>query len=190
MVKFVNSYISYKTMVCNEYNEFAFIGRSNVGKSSLINLLLNTKNLSKVSSQPGKTQTINQYLYDNLSIVDLPGYGWAKVPKSIKDKWEPMIYDYLRYRENLKMIFLLLDSRLDIQKNDIKMLNFLNDNNLGFSIILTKIDKIGTTILDQNAHNIIDQINKIVNQDYELFTTSSEKRIGREEIIKYLKSFN
>lgn len=189
MVKFVNSYISYRSMIHDEYNEFAFIGRSNVGKSSLINLVLNTKNLSKVSSQPGKTQTINQYIYNNLSIVDLPGYGWAKVPKSIKDKWEPMIYNYLRYRKNLKMIFLLLDSRLDIQKNDITMLEFLNNNNLNFSIILTKIDKVGSTTLDQNAHNIINQINQIANKDYELFTTSSEKKIGRDEIIKYLQSF-
>jgi len=122
--------------------EFAFIGRSNVGKSSLINMLCNRKNLAKVSSKPGKTQLINHFLIDERwHLVDLPGYGWAKVSKTEKQKWGAMIHDYLLNRKTLVNIFVLIDSRLKPQPVDVEFINWLGEKGMPFTIVFTKADK-------------------------------------------------
>ena len=122
--------------------EYAFIGRSNVGKSSLINMLTNNKNLAKTSSQPGKTQTINHFLINkNWYLVDLPGYGFAKTSKTNRAKWAKMISDYLLFRENLQIVFVLVDARLEPQRIDIDFINKLGESGIPFAIIFTKTDK-------------------------------------------------
>ena len=122
--------------------EFAFIGRSNVGKSSLINMLMNQKNLAKTSAQPGKTQLINHFIINNnFYIVDLPGYGYAKVSQSSRRRWEQMIENYLRKRENLINVFVLIDSRHEPQKIDLEFVNQLGKWNVPFALVYTKADK-------------------------------------------------
>ena len=131
--------------------EFAFIGRSNVGKSSLINMLTGKKNLAKTSSTPGKTQLINHFVInDKWYLVDLPGYGYAKVSKSKRNNWEKFISDFLTKRKELENIFVLLDARLEPQKIDLEFMNWCGEKNLPFSMVFTKIDKISSSALQKN----------------------------------------
>ena len=145
-IKTANFFVSsQKISQCPKPNlpEYAFIGRSNVGKSSLINMLTGHKDLAKTSSTPGKTKLINHFIInESWYLVDLPGYGFAKLSKSIKEKWQKMIEDYLSYRENLMCIFVLVDSRLEPQKIDLQFIEWLGTNQIPFSIVFTKTDKI------------------------------------------------
>ncbi|HIP35249.1 MAG TPA: YihA family ribosome biogenesis GTP-binding protein, partial [Crocinitomix sp.] len=126
--------------------EYAFIGRSNVGKSSLINMLTNHKKLAKISSKPGKTQLINHFLINkNWYLVDLPGYGYAKVPKSQRNKFQKMINDYILFRKNLMNVFVLIDSRISAQKIDLEFMEWLGLSGIPFSIVFTKADKLTTS---------------------------------------------
>jgi len=128
--------------------EFAFIGRSNVGKSSLLNAVFNRKNLVKVSSTPGKTQLINYFITaDKFYCVDLPGYGYAKLPKTLKVKWQKMLEDYVLKNDQLQIIFLLIDSRHELQKSDQEMIVWLQHFELPFKIILSKTDKLNVNAL-------------------------------------------
>lgn len=132
--------------------EFAFIGRSNVGKSSLINMLTGQKNLAKTSAKPGKTQLINHFIINNQwYLVDLPGYGYAKVSKSMREDWEKMIRHYFTKRENLVCAFLLIDGRLTPQQNDLDFANRLGEYGVPFVIIVTKTDKLGSSSIQANV---------------------------------------
>lgn len=169
--------------------EFAFIGRSNVGKSSLINMLCNHKNLAKTSSTPGKTLLINHFkVNDSWYIVDLPGYGFAKRSKKVQDQITEMINTYILYREQLVNVFLLIDIRHDPQKIDREFMNWLGENGIPFSIVFTKADKLGPVRAKQNAQKYL---NTLLDEWEELpphFITSSEKRNGRDEVLNYIDS--
>ncbi len=176
--------------------EYAFIGRSNVGKSSLINMLTNNKKLAKTSSTPGKTRLINHFLIDDTwHLVDLPGYGYAKASKSQKKEFQKLIIDYFKIRQQLILAFVLIDSRHDAQKIDIEFMKWLTKNNIAFAVIFTKIDKLKQ---DGNPNSGIEfkinQYKKIILQDWqflpEIFLTSSKKHVGKDNIINYINNLN
>ncbi len=169
--------------------ELGFIGRSNVGKSSLINSLLLRKKLAKVSSTPGKTQLINHFEINNqLNIVDLPGYGWANVSKSLKEQWEKNINDYLLNRETLIELFVLVDLRHDIQKIDLGFIEWLYEVEIPFSIIFTKADKLSRNKAISNSAGYMKKLKKIIGDKPNYFISSSESNTGREEILEYIEN--
>ncbi len=164
--------------------EIAFIGRSNVGKSSLINMLTGVKNLAKTSSTPGKTQLINHYLIDNAwYLVDLPGYGYAKVPLSEKAKWEKMTWDYLLDRTNLLYVFVLVDIRVSPQKSDLDFIRKLGENGIALKLIFTKEDKVKTMEGQKNITAFLEALKGDWDILPEYFVTSSEKRGGKQEVL-------
>src|SRR5574344_3172790 len=151
-VKFLQCVVDWQKCPTGNLPEYAFIGRSNVGKSSLINMLANNSTLAKISAKPGKTQTINHFLVnDNWYLVDLPGYGYAGVAKSTREKWVDMIDEYFINRSNLQLVFVLIDARLTPQNNDIEFINRLGSKNIPFSIIFTKTDKISAKQIEENT---------------------------------------
>lgn len=171
--------------------EYAFIGRSNVGKSSLINLLTNHGKLAKVSSKPGKTKLINHFLIDDeWYLVDLPGYGWAKVSKSEQAQWKKMIERYFQERKNLTCVFVLVDSRLDPQRNDLEFINTLGQAGIPIALIFTKVDKNGMN----KAQSAIAKFKRTLKKDWAeippTFATSTVTGAGKEDIIKYIRSIN
>jgi GTP-binding protein len=168
--------------------EFAFIGRSNVGKSSLLNMLVSRKALARISSTPGKTQTINHFLINNqLYFVDLPGYGFAKVSRSQRSQWEKMISAYLKNRKNLLVVFVLVDIRIPPQQNDVEMINRLGVNNLSVSIIYTKTDKLAKSKVPVHAAAIRNEILNYWETMPPEFFSSAETGAGRNEILKYVE---
>lgn len=172
--------------------EYAFIGRSNVGKSSLINMLTNQKNLAKTSSRPGKTQLINHFKINlNWFLVDLPGYGYAKTSKSTKAMFQKFIVDYFEKREQLVCAFVLIDARLEAQQIDLEFINYLGIKEVPFAIIFTKADKIGKTKIQSN---IVDYKKKVLAQGWTemppCFVTSSTTQLGRDEILQYIDDIN
>ena len=188
---FVKSSSSYKSCPDMHFPEYAFIGRSNVGKSSLINSLINQRNFAKTSSKPGKTKLINHFkINDCWYLADLPGFGYAKVSKSMRAEFLKMIYDYLKKRENLSCVFMLIDSRLKPQKIDQENMKWLAENQIPFIMIFTKIDKLNKTQLDQN----ICSYKKIMLNEWselpKIILTSSKKNIGLEELKNYIKYLN
>jgi GTP-binding protein len=171
--------------------EYAFIGRSNVGKSSLINLLTDRKKLAKTSVKPGKTQLINHFLIDNTwHLVDLPGYGWAKVSKTEKAKWKLMINEYLQMRTNLHCVFLLIDSRHEPQKVDMEFMRWLGEHEIPFVIVFTKTDKQGKVVTQQNLARYRKVLKKSWEELPQQFETSIVTGAGKEEIIKYIRELN
>lgn len=167
--------------------EFAFIGRSNVGKSSIINMLTNRKGIAKVSGTPGKTKLMNFFLIDkSWYLVDLPGYGYARVSKKVKNKWPKMIEDFLILRPNLYCSFLLIDSRHSLQDRDREMIKWFGDHRLPFCLVYTKIDKMKPT----NKYEGVKLIQEELLQTWESlpreFITSSTTREGKEELLTYL----
>lgn len=171
--------------------EYAFIGRSNVGKSSLINMLTSRSSLAKTSGKPGKTQLINHFLINNdWFLVDLPGYGYAQISKGERAKWVKMIDGYLTTRPNLITIFVLVDSRITPQKIDLEFMAMLGEKGLPFVIVFTKIEKIGPVAL-QTA---VDNYRKTMLETWEevppIFTTSATKSLGRKEILDYIQPLN
>lgn len=185
--KFVISNSDYKKCPNSDIPEFAFIGRSNVGKSSLINRMTNNSKLAKISSKPGKTQLINHFIInDSWYLVDLPGYGWAKVSKSAKAEWGVMTKKYLINRENLTCVFVLIDSRLEPQKIDIEFINWLGSEGIPIALIFTKADK----QTKNKTQSSISKFKKTLKSDWESlppsFTTSSVTGDGKEELLKYI----
>jgi GTP-binding protein len=171
--------------------EYAFIGRSNVGKSSLINMLTGRTHLAKVSGRPGKTQLINHFLIDqSWYLVDLPGYGFAQVAKTEKAKWKKMIEDYLLLRENLMNVFVLVDARLEPQKIDLEFMQWLGESSIPFSIIFTKADKLSSTKLDAGVALYKRVLKKTWEEIPPYFVSSSESKLGRKEIIEYIRQIN
>jgi GTP-binding protein len=168
--------------------EFAFIGRSNVGKSSLINMLTNHKGLAKTSATPGKTLLINHFLINNeWYIVDLPGYGFAKRSKSVQRSIEEMISSYILRREQLVNVFLLIDVRHNPQKIDTEFMTWLGENGIPFSIVFTKADKLSAAQLRQNVDNYMQSLLETWEELPPYFVTSSEKKQGREPLLNYIE---
>lgn len=172
--------------------EYAFIGRSNVGKSSLINMLTNNKNLAKTSSRPGKTQLINHFkINSNWFLVDLPGYGYAKVSKKTKEVFQKFITEYFEKREQLVCAFVLIDVRLEAQKIDLEFINYLGEIEVPFGIIFTKADKIGRSKIDANVAAYKKQL--LANNWEEMppyFVTSSSEGTGKDSVLQYIDEIN
>ena len=168
--------------------EFAFIGRSNVGKSSLINMLTAKKGLAKTSGTPGKTQLINHFLInEHWYLVDLPGYGYAKASRTQRSSFERFIADYLTKRETLYNIFVLLDARLEPQKIDLEFMNWCGEKGLPFSMVFTKIDKLSSTALQKNLAKYKKEMLKYWAEMPPVFTTSSESGFGKEPLLNYIE---
>ena len=167
--------------------EFAFIGRSNVGKSSLINMLCNNNKLAKTSSTPGKTQLINHFIInEEWYLVDLPGYGFAKTSKSSRAKFETIIFDYCKKRETLVCLFVLIDSRLTLQKIDLEFMLWCAETKIPFSIIYTKTDKNSKSELSRNIKNIEKELLKAWQDMPNSFVTSAEKGVGKDELLEFI----
>jgi len=171
--------------------EYAFIGRSNVGKSSLINMLTNNKNLAKTSSTPGKTLLINHFIINNeWYLVDLPGYGYAKRSKKELQKLDQMIYSYILQRQQLVNVFLLIDVRLEAQKIDLDFIEWLGTSSIPFAIIFTKSDKLSAAKVNNN----VEAYKAVLKETWEelppIFVTSSEKKLGRSEVLDYIDQIN
>ena len=171
--------------------EYAFIGRSNVGKSSLINMLTNNKKLAKTSATPGKTLLINHFIINNeWYLVDLPGYGFAKRSKKEIAKLEQMISGYILQREQLVNVFLLVDIRLEPQKIDLEFIQWLGDSSVPFAIVFTKADKLSVSKATQQ----VEAYKKVLLETWEelppIFVTSAEKRQGRDEVLDYIDQIN
>ena len=168
--------------------EYAFIGRSNVGKSSLINMLCNRKGLAKTSATPGKTLLINHFIINNeWYLVDLPGYGFAKRSKTVQKKLDQMITSYILQREQLINTFVLIDIRHDPMKIDTDFINWLGESSVPFSIIFTKADKLGPVKAKQNAGKWMAALKDQWEELPPYFITSSEKRTGKDEVLTYIE---
>ncbi len=171
--------------------EYAFIGRSNVGKSSLINMLVERKKLAKTSSTPGKTRLINHFMINHKwFLCDLPGYGYAKVSKKDRAVFSKMIEQYATRRTNLVCFFVLVDARHKPQQLDLDFIEWLGDSNLPFVIVLTKIDKIGLTVKSENLKLLKDELSKTWEELPVIFESSAEKGIGRKEIMDFIDETN
>ena len=167
--------------------EFAFIGRSNVGKSSLINMLCNHKGLAKTSSTPGKTLLINHFIINNeWYLVDLPGYGYAKRSKTVQDRLDQMIRSYIMMRQQLVNVFVLIDIRLEQQKIDREFIDWLGESSIPFSIVFTKADKLGPVKAKMNAKAWMAKLLDTWETLPPYFITSSEKKTGRDEVLDYI----
>ncbi|MGF7076478.1 ribosome biogenesis GTP-binding protein YihA/YsxC [Mucilaginibacter sp. 3215] len=171
--------------------EYAFIGRSNVGKSSLINTLTGKKGLAKTSQTPGKTQLINHFLINEIwYIVDLPGYGYARASKTEKAKWDKFIHTYLDKRESLQCVMVLIDSRLEPQKIDLEFCNWLGEKGLSFVLVFTKADKQSSIKTDQTIAKFKKALLATFDEMPQFFITSSETQQGREEILEFIDVVN
>ncbi|MEE4115998.1 MAG: ribosome biogenesis GTP-binding protein YihA/YsxC [Marinilabiliaceae bacterium] len=171
-----------------EMPEYAFIGRSNVGKSSLINMLTGRTKLAKTSSTPGKTQTINHFLInDSWYLADLPGYGYAKVSKKMRAEWKQLIHNYILKRENLMNLFVLIDSRHKPLESDLEFIHFLGTNHVPLSLVFTKSDKRKNNSLKV----VLESYENVLGESWEelppMFISSTEEKRGREEILAYIE---
>ncbi|UEG54712.1 ribosome biogenesis GTP-binding protein YihA/YsxC [Mucilaginibacter daejeonensis] len=174
-----------------EKPEYAFIGRSNVGKSSLINMLTAKKGLAKTSQTPGKTQLINHfYINEEWYLVDLPGYGYARISKSKKEDWNKFIRTYLDKRESLQCVLVLIDSRLEPQKIDLEFCNWLGSKGLPFVLIFTKADKQSNVKTDQNVAKFKKALKASFEEIPQYFITSSENKLGRDEVLNFIDEVN
>ncbi len=171
--------------------EYAFIGRSNVGKSSLINMLCQRKSLAKISGTPGKTRLINHFeINKTWFLVDLPGYGYAKVSKSIKSEFDKIIMDYILKRDSMVLLFVLIDCRLEPQPNDLRFMAMLGEKNIPFNIIFTKIDKLKPSELTHNVDHYKQSLLEEWDVLPDMFFSSSSKGHGRDEILSHIENLN
>ncbi|MFM9945003.1 MAG: ribosome biogenesis GTP-binding protein YihA/YsxC [Bacteroidia bacterium] len=187
LAKFLKSYGEYVQMQQDLKPEFAFIGRSNVGKSSLINMLCNNKYLAKTSSTPGKTKLINQFLInEKWYLVDLPGYGYARASKGDKKQFDSLITNYIVKRENLYCLFVLIDSRLEPQKIDVEFINKCGSSGIPICLIYTKIDKDKGKAVKNSVEALSNELKKTWENLPTYFLSSAEKGDGRKEILDYI----
>lgn len=189
--KFVLSSPNLGKCPTDQRTEYAFIGRSNVGKSSLINMLCNHQGLAKTSSTPGKTLLINHFLINNdWYLVDLPGYGYAKRSKKVQEEIQKLITTYLLHREQLVNVFVLIDVRHEQQKIDREFIDWLGLNEIPFTIVFTKADKLGTVKAKMNVDKWMSQLKDVWEELPKYFITSSEKKTGRQELLDYIDEIN
>ncbi|HZW63067.1 MAG TPA: ribosome biogenesis GTP-binding protein YihA/YsxC [Flavobacteriaceae bacterium] len=189
--EFIMSNSDVKKCPSSALPEYAFIGRSNVGKSSLINMLVNRKNLAKTSGKPGKTQLINHFLINkNWHLVDLPGYGYAKVSKSAKKKFQKFITDYFNHRKELVSGFVLIDIRHEPQTIDLEFMQWLGENFIPFSIIFTKADKLKPKAIERNITHYQNILLQTWEEVPKYFITSSSKSLGKEDVLSYINTLN
>lgn len=189
--KFLVSNSYYQSCPAPDKPEYAFIGRSNVGKSSLINRITDKKGLAKTSGKPGKTQLINHFLInEEWYLVDLPGYGYASIPLKIKAKWETMISGYLQTRKNLLNTFILIDVRHEPQKLDLDFIENLAEHQMPFSLVFTKADKLTSQKLATNLKSYTDFLSESWEELPQLFVTSAESGLGSELILDFIEKTN
>ncbi|KAA6320191.1 putative GTP-binding protein EngB [termite gut metagenome] len=189
--EFVVSNTDVKKCPAGNLPEYAFIGRSNVGKSSLINMLTGKKGLAMTSSTPGKTLLINHFLINkDWYLVDLPGYGYAKRGHKSQEQVRTIIEDYILEREQMTNLFLLIDSRLEPQKIDLEFIEWLGENGISFSIIFTKADKLKMGRLHSNMEVYLQKLTEQWEELPPYFTSSAENKLGREEILGYIETIN
>ena len=189
--EFVISNTDVKKCPAGIFPEYAFIGRSNVGKSSLINMLTARKGLAMTSATPGKTMLINHFLINkNWYLVDLPGYGYARRGQKGKDQIRTIIEDYILEREQMTNLFVLIDSRLEPQNIDLEFMEWLGENGIPFSIIFTKADKLKVGRLKMNVNAYLRELSKQWEELPPYFISSSENRTGRTEILNYIENIN
>ena len=190
--KFLGSFKTYQDIPYSEIKkECCFIGRSNVGKSSLLNAVTKNKKLAKTSKTPGRTQSINVFEINNkINIIDLPGYGFAKVSKVMRENLIILIEDYIEHREKLDHVFLLIDAKVGIKNSDIDMLDFLNNCSKKFSIILTKIDKISSKQTDYQKNSILSLMNNYKKTFQDIYLSETKKNNGISEIQKTIYSIS
>lgn len=185
------SYKSLRSCPTDMKPEFAFIGRSNVGKSSLLNMLCNQKKLAKTSGQPGKTQSINYFIINkNWYMVDLPGYGYAKISKSQREQWRKMIETYLLFRENLQCAFLLIDLNVPPQAIDLEFMDWMGKMNVPFVIAFTKTDKMKEYKIEENLAAFEAKVLENWEAMPQYFITASEIKRGRDEILDFIEPLN
>ncbi|MBV1923544.1 MAG: ribosome biogenesis GTP-binding protein YihA/YsxC [Flavobacteriaceae bacterium] len=174
-----------------QFPEYSFIGRSNVGKSSLINMLMQRKSLAKTSGRPGKTQLINHFLINkNWYLVDLPGYGYARVSKSSKKTFQKFITEYFAKRRQIVLAFVLIDCRHSPQPIDMEFMQWMGENQIPFSIIFTKADKLKPNALDRNIEAYTQKMLETWEEIPQYFITSSSKDLGRKELLNYIEEIN
>ena len=190
-MEFVISNTDVKKCPAGTFPEYAFIGRSNVGKSSLINMLTGRKGLAMTSATPGKTMLINHFLINNSwYLVDLPGYGYARRGQKGQEQIRTIIEDYILEREQMTNLFVLIDSRLEPQKIDLEFMEWLGENGIPFAIIFTKADKLKGGRLKINISAYLRELRKQWEELPPYFITSSEERLGRTEVLNYIESIN
>lgn len=188
---FLQSSSDYRKCPVPKFPEYAFIGRSNVGKSSLINMLCQRKDLAKISGQPGKTKTINHFLINRQwYLVDLPGYGFARVPLEERNKWRQMIDNYLLHRKNLVCTFILIDLRLPPQDIDLQVINNFGEMQLPLALAFTKSDKLTPRKVEENLQHYQDVLLKSWEELPPLFITSARTGAGRKEILRFISENN
>ena len=189
--RFVVSNINYRDCPQDRKPEYAFIGRSNVGKSSLINMLTNRKGLAMTSSTPGKTLLINHFLINNeWYLVDLPGYGYARRGKKERKQLKKMIEEYILCRSQLTLLFVLVDSRHEPQKIDLQFIDWLGENGIPFAVVFTKSDKLSSAKLQDRIEHYKQTLYESWEKLPPIFVTSSEKGTGREELLDYIEQIN
>ncbi len=190
-VEFVGGYPALTHCPRDGKAEFAFIGRSNVGKSSLVNTLLGRRSMARVSKQPGKTQELNYYLVNKAwYLVDLPGYGYAKVSRTRREKWQRLIHNYMRYRETLACAFVLLDANLPLQKNDRAFIAKLGEWQVPFALVYTKADRVSRQKLPANLRAIEKDLLEDWNELPPTFVSSSKEGQGRQELLDFMQKIN
>ncbi len=190
-VEFISSFNDVKACPNYDIPEYAFIGRSNVGKSSLINYLTGRKQIARVSNTPGKTQLINYFLVDELwHLVDLPGYGYAQVSKKERAKFDKMIRDFLDKRNQLICTFILLDSRIPLQKIDLEFINWMGENGIPFVLVYTKIDGVRPRLREENVSKIQNALLEHWSELPQQFISSSVQKMGGEEILNFIEQTN
>jgi len=189
--EFVISNTDYRICPAPKMAEYAFIGRSNVGKSSLINAIVNQKNLAKTSGKPGKTQLINHFIINNeWYLVDLPGFGYAKISKTKRAEFHDMISEYLLNRTNLMCLFVLIDSRHKPQDIDKEFMQWLSEKGIPFVMVFTKVDKLGKVVLAKNIGAYKAEMLKAWGELPQIFITSAEKKTGTKEICDFIEQLN
>lgn len=186
--EFVSSVADVRKCPPGEKPEFAFIGRSNVGKSSLLNMLTNRKNLAKTSNKPGKTQTINHFIINDFwYLVDLPGYGYARVSKEKREGFGKIIEDYVLKRENLQCLFILLDSRLEPQKIDLAFIQWSGENGIPLCLVFTKSDKLTKNQINRNIGVYRRTLHHFWEELPPIFITSAEDKTGKDDVLSFIE---